>query len=410
MPARVGRIGGLIAIVVALACTTTAAIATSARVAHAADAAGSVKLTRVTTLGGTTAMAARTGDATLYVTEQAGRVRAIRNGKLVARPVLDLQERHRGERRAGPPRARVRARRRPPLRGLHRRLRRHAHRRVRDERAGRRQVVPAEPARRRATAAEPQRRSARVRARRRPLYRARRRRRVERRRPGPRQRRERSVAAHAPREDPADRSHAERRRALHGPGGQSVRRTPTTPAPRSGRTGSATRGGSRSTPTPAICGSATSGRTSGKRSTSRPPTAGRNAGRGDNFGWNRLEGTHEFRGNPPANAVPPVYEQSHDDGACSVTGGFVYRGTAIPALAGSYVFTDYCDGTLRTLTSSGNGEYRRRRARSRGRERVELRPGQPTASSTCSPSHAASTSSSPADRQPASAAWLYHVC
>ena len=88
-----------------------------------------------------------------------------------------------------------------------------------------------------------------------------------------------------------------------------------------------------------------------------PATAGRNAGRGDNFGWNRLEGTQEFRGNPPANAVPPVYEQSHDDGACSVTGGYVYRGTAIPALAGSYVFTDYCDGTLRTLTSSGNDEY-----------------------------------------------------
>ena len=88
-----------------------------------------------------------------------------------------------------------------------------------------------------------------------------------------------------------------------------------------------------------------------------PATAGRNAGRGDNFGWNRLEGTQEFRGNPPANAVPPVYEQSHDDGACSVTGGYVYRGAAIPALAGSYVFTDYCDGTLRTLTSSGNDEY-----------------------------------------------------
>ena len=56
--------------------------------------------------------------------------------------------------------------------------------------------------------------------------------------------------------------------------------------------------------------------------------------------------------------MPPVYEQSHDDGACSVTGGFVYRGTAIPALVGNYVFTDYCDGTLRTLTPSGNDEYR----------------------------------------------------
>ena len=57
--------------------------------------------------------------------------------------------------------------------------------------------------------------------------------------------------------------------------------------------------------------------------------------------------------------MPPVYEQSHDDGACSVTGGFVYRGTAIPALVGTYVFTDYCDGALRTLTPSGDGDVPR---------------------------------------------------
>ena len=86
--------------------------------------------------------------------------------------------------------------------------------------------------------------------------------------------------------------------------------------------------------------------------------SGRDAGRGDNFGWNRLEGTHEFHGSAPADVVLPVYEQSHDDGACSVTGGFVYRGTAIPALVGKYVFTDYCDGLLRTLTPSGDGTYR----------------------------------------------------
>ena len=53
-----------------------------------------------------------------------------------------------------------------------------------------------------------------------------------------------------------------------------------------------------------------------------------------------------------------MYEQSHDDGACSVTGGFVYRGTTIPALVGKYVFTDYCDGVLRTLSPSGDGTYR----------------------------------------------------
>jgi glucose/arabinose dehydrogenase len=89
-----------------------------------------------------------------------------------------------------------------------------------------------------------------------------------------------------------------------------------------------------------------------------PATKGRDAGRGDNFGWNRREGTHEHRGSAPPAAVAPVYEQAHDNGACSVTGGFVYRGTRIGALAGRYVFTDYCAGELMTLTPSGNGKFR----------------------------------------------------
>jgi len=89
-----------------------------------------------------------------------------------------------------------------------------------------------------------------------------------------------------------------------------------------------------------------------------PATEGRDAGRGDNFGWNRLEGTHEHRGSAPPGAVAPVYEQAHDNGVCSVTGGFVYRGTRISALAGRYVFTDYCAGELMTLTPSGNGKFR----------------------------------------------------
>ena len=89
-----------------------------------------------------------------------------------------------------------------------------------------------------------------------------------------------------------------------------------------------------------------------------PATNGRNAGRGDNFGWNRLEGTHEYAGDAPRNAVSPVYQQAHDDGACSITGGFVYRGAAVPALAGRYVFTDYCDGRLRALTPKGDGTFR----------------------------------------------------
>jgi glucose/arabinose dehydrogenase len=92
-----------------------------------------------------------------------------------------------------------------------------------------------------------------------------------------------------------------------------------------------------------------------------PATKGRDAGHGDNFGWNRLEGTHENRGSPPATAVAPVHELAHDDGACSVTGGFVYRGTRIAALTGKYVFTDYCAGELMTLTPSGGGKFRAQR-------------------------------------------------
>ena len=72
-----------------------------------------------------------------------------------------------------------------------------------------------------------------------------------------------------------------------------------------------------------------------------------------NFGWNRLEGTHQFSGEAPANAIGPIYEYSHSGGGCSVSGGYAYRGTKIPALQGAYVFSDYCDSTLRALGQQG---------------------------------------------------------
>ncbi|WP_282688450.1 MULTISPECIES: PQQ-dependent sugar dehydrogenase [unclassified Streptomyces] len=77
---------------------------------------------------------------------------------------------------------------------------------------------------------------------------------------------------------------------------------------------------------------------------------------GENYGWASMEGTHPFRGGTePANHVPPVYEYDRTGLGCSVTGGFVYRGDALRDLRGSYVFSDYCDGTLRTLQLE-NGE------------------------------------------------------
>jgi glucose/arabinose dehydrogenase len=70
---------------------------------------------------------------------------------------------------------------------------------------------------------------------------------------------------------------------------------------------------------------------------------------GENYGWNRMEGDHAYGGAaPPAGAAPPVYEYSHDQG-CVVTGGYVYRGRAIPDLVGAYVFADFCAGALEAI-------------------------------------------------------------
>jgi len=72
------------------------------------------------------------------------------------------------------------------------------------------------------------------------------------------------------------------------------------------------------------------------------------ATRGLDFGWHRWEGRHCYepaQGCDPAFVTPPVAEYGHDAG-CAVIGGVVYRGAAIPALAGAYLFSDFCSGTL----------------------------------------------------------------
>jgi glucose/arabinose dehydrogenase len=79
--------------------------------------------------------------------------------------------------------------------------------------------------------------------------------------------------------------------------------------------------------------------------------AGRGAGA--NYGWNRLEGNHEFTGTPPDGVVGPIHEYSHSGGGCSISGGYVYRGSKIPGLAGDYVFSDYCDSTIRAIKERG---------------------------------------------------------
>ncbi len=72
---------------------------------------------------------------------------------------------------------------------------------------------------------------------------------------------------------------------------------------------------------------------------------------GVNYGWNIMEGSICF--NPPGtcnqtNLTLPVLDYSHSDG-CSITGGYVYRGTAIAGLAGHYLYSDYCRGFLRSF-------------------------------------------------------------
>jgi len=73
-----------------------------------------------------------------------------------------------------------------------------------------------------------------------------------------------------------------------------------------------------------------------------------------NYGWNTMEGAHCFASDPcdSSGLVLPALEYGHSDG-CSVTGGYVYRGTAIPDIQGHYFYSDYCSGFLRSFRFSG---------------------------------------------------------
>ncbi len=82
----------------------------------------------------------------------------------------------------------------------------------------------------------------------------------------------------------------------------------------------------------------------------------RGGGRGVNFGWNAFEGRSAYAGGGPVQGrapVGPVAQYTHDDG-CSITGGYVYRGTRVPALRGRYAFADFCSGKLWTMRAGPN--------------------------------------------------------
>jgi len=77
---------------------------------------------------------------------------------------------------------------------------------------------------------------------------------------------------------------------------------------------------------------------------------------GDNLGWPIMEGYHCY-GSSSCNQnglTLPVHEYDHSGGACSVTGGFVYRGTLSPALRGQYFYADYCTGEVFGLKRDGD--------------------------------------------------------
>lgn len=73
---------------------------------------------------------------------------------------------------------------------------------------------------------------------------------------------------------------------------------------------------------------------------------------GANLGWKVMEGAacYEALFCDTSGFVMPILTYGHDTGRCSITGGFVYRGSALPELAGQYFFSDYCDGHIRSLT------------------------------------------------------------
>ena len=73
---------------------------------------------------------------------------------------------------------------------------------------------------------------------------------------------------------------------------------------------------------------------------------------GYNFGWPIMEGLHCFETSPcnDEGLVQPVIEVNHSDaGTCSITGGVVYRGSAIPEVSGHYFYSDFCGGYLRSF-------------------------------------------------------------
>ena len=78
---------------------------------------------------------------------------------------------------------------------------------------------------------------------------------------------------------------------------------------------------------------------------------------GLNYGWDIMEGLHCY---PPSieacdqqGLEPPIIEYSQAEGGCSITGGYVYRGSRLPSLYGAYIYGDFCSGKVWALRYNG---------------------------------------------------------
>ncbi len=83
---------------------------------------------------------------------------------------------------------------------------------------------------------------------------------------------------------------------------------------------------------------------------------------GNNDGWHCREGLHSYTAgagdcNGTVGLTDPIYEYGHVGGACSISGGYVYRGTQYHDLWGRYLYTDYCKGALWSITPNGSGGW-----------------------------------------------------
>jgi len=81
---------------------------------------------------------------------------------------------------------------------------------------------------------------------------------------------------------------------------------------------------------------------------------------GQNYGWNLMEGTQCYNASTcnQAGLTLPSFEYDHgsnDANGCSITGGYVYRGRALPELAGRYFYSDFCAGFLKSFFATGAG-------------------------------------------------------